>query len=249
MPLSRFRIVTFNAHQPYLHLFHSLPVTLDIIQLRDHHRFLQEWSETVRPLPAGWELIDREEAGKRIEAGRYDLALAHNISDYIDFNRYPIAKVLLIHVSLTGRMREEQSDIRRGDYLSDVQKILSATGGKLIYISAFKKRDWGIEGEVIPHGIDLADYPNFRGDKPTILRVANNLVERTSILNYDAHRFLTRDFPCTLIGDNPGLPESFRSESWDDLKEFYSTHRLYLHTAVPDCEDGFNLSLLEAMAM
>lgn len=246
--MSPFRIVTFNSHQPYLHLFHPLPVKMDIIQLKDHHRFLQEWSETVRPLPEGWELINLEEAGRRIKTGRYDLALAHNISDYIDFNRYPIAKVLLIHVSLTGRTREEKSNIRREDYLSDVQKLLSATGGKLVYISEFKKRDWGLPGEVISHGINLDDYHSFTGEVPRILRVTNNLVERASILDYDAHRILTRDFPVTLIGDNPGLPGSRRSQSWDDLKNLYASHRLYLHTAVSECEDGFNLAMLEAMA-
>ena len=245
---SPFRIVTFNAHQPYLHLFHSLPVVLDIIQLKNHHRFLQEWSESVRPLPEGWELIDEEEGGKRILAGRYDLALAHNISDYIDFNRYSVAKVLLVHVSLTGRMLEEQSDIRRGDYLSDVRKLLSATEGKVVYISDFKKRDWGIDGEVIPHGIDLADYSPYTGETPRILRVANNLVKRSPILDYEAHRNLTRDYPVTLIGDNPGIPESRRSKSWEDLKNLYASHRLYLHTAVSNCEDGFNLAMLEAMA-
>ncbi|NOY53548.1 MAG: glycosyltransferase family 4 protein [Deltaproteobacteria bacterium] len=248
MVLHPFHIVTFNSHQPYLHLFHSMPVKMDIIQLGDHHRFLQEWSETVRPLPKGWELIDRKEAGRRINAGQYDLALAHNISDYIDFNHHRIAKILLIHVSLTGRMREEKSGINRNDYLSDLRKLISSTGGKLVYISEAKRRDWGLDGDVIPHGIDLADYPDFRGDQPRILRVANNLIERAEILDYDAHRFLTAGFPSTLIGDNPKIQNARRSESWNDLKQLYATHRLYLHTAVPGCEDGFNLAMLEAMA-
>lgn len=246
--MSRLRIVTFNAHQPYLHLLSRIPIDMDVIQLKNHGRFLQTWSETVRPLPDRWELIDREEAERRIRKGRYALALAHNINDYIDFNRFSIPKVLLIHVSITGRILEEKSGINRESYLADVRKLLQATGGRLVYISEFKKSDWGIPGRVIPHGIDPSEYPDYTGSISRILRVANNLVERDAILDYRAHRRLTEDFPLTLIGDNPMLPQARRSKSWEDLKMLYASHRLYLHTAVPACEDGYNLAMLEAMA-
>ncbi len=246
--MRRYRIITFNSHQPYLHLFAPLPVEMDIIQLKDHQRFLQEWSSAVRPLPERWQLITMEEAGERIKAGRYDLAMAHNVSDYIDFNRFAIPRIMVVHTSLTGRILEENSTIQREEYLSDVKKLIEMTQGRLVFISEFKKKDWGLPGEVILHGIEISDYPDYQGHEPAVLRVANNLKERDLILDYRAHLELTRGFPTNLIGDNPQIPGSKRSESWEDLKGLYRSHRLYLNTVVEKCEDGFNLAMLEAMA-
>jgi len=243
-----FRIVTVNAHQPYLHLFARLPVQMGIIQLPGPRHVLQQWSEAVRPLPRGWELLTPDQAAARIREGAYDLALAHNVSDYIDFNRFAIPKILVIHVSLTGRILEEKSGVDRKEYVADVARLVKMTGGRIVFISESKKRDWGLEGDVIPHGLDPEDYPPYTGEEPRILRVANHLRERDSLLDYRAHQALTRGFPLTLIGENPGIPGARRSRSWDDLKALYRSHRLYLHTAVEGCEDGYNLAMLEAMA-
>ena len=243
-----FRIITVNAHQPYLHLFARLPVRMDVIQLPGARHVLQRWSNAVRPLPPGWRLLTPEQADACLREGAYDLALAHNVSDYIDFNRYDLPKILVIHVSLTGRILDEKSTVDRETYVADVARLLEMTGGRLVFISEAKKRDWGLPGEVIPHGLDPADYPPYTGEEPRILRVANHLRERDALLDYRAHAEISRGFPLTLIGENPGIPGARMSRSWDDLKALYRSHRLYLYTAVEGREDGYNLAMLEAMA-
>ncbi|MDP6388159.1 MAG: glycosyltransferase, partial [Candidatus Pacebacteria bacterium] len=51
-----------------------------------------------------------------------------------------------------------------------------------------------------------------------------------------------------IMGENPTIPESSESKNWDELKSRYITHRLFLNTNVNQYEDGYNLSMLEAMA-
>ena len=45
-----------------------------------------------------------------------------------------------------------------------------------------------------------------------------------------------------------GIPGSRISRSFDDLREHYRSHRLFLNTTVDGREDGYNLATLEAMA-
>ena len=243
------RIVTFCAHQPYLYLFAGMEgVQFDLIQLNEHRRFLQNWSEQVRPLPEGWELIDMARARERAEAGDYDLCMAHNINDYIDFLPFNLPLILVVHTSLTGRLKEEKSDIDSAVYKAYVHQLITKSAGEVVFTTALKRRDWGLEGEVIFPFVNVADYSGFTGEQASILRVANQLVERGDILMYDFHKFLTRKLPCTVVGHNPSLPDAHVAESWEELKGFYRGHRVYLHTAEPNLEDGFNLAMLEAMS-
>nr|WP_243435828.1 glycosyltransferase [Acanthopleuribacter pedis] len=108
--------------------------------------------------------------------------------------------------------------------------------------------DWNLRGHLIKTYVDLDDYQDWRGENAAVLRVANHLVERGEILDYPAHQTLTEGFPATLIGHNPSLPEARTAASWDDLRQAYRDHRVYLHTAKVGLEDGFNFAMLEAMA-
>ncbi|MCC6145363.1 MAG: glycosyltransferase, partial [Candidatus Hydrogenedentes bacterium] len=46
----------------------------------------------------------------------------------------------------------------------------------------------------------------------------------------------------------PDLPQARTPASFDELKALYAMHRVYLNTTVAGNEDGYNLSMLEAMA-
>jgi glycosyltransferase involved in cell wall biosynthesis len=81
-----------------------------------------------------------------------------------------------------------------------------------------------------------------------VLQVCNHFRERGSILGWEAHQDACRGVPSLVIGENRNLPASRVSESWEDLKDQYRSCRVYLHTAIHPYEDGFNLSVLEAMA-
>lgn len=241
------KIITFCSHVPYLYLFASFGWQVDVVQLTGNRPFLQRWNNKIRPLPEGWRLIDWQEGQRLLRAKHYKLALAHNINDYVDLIRYPIPRILIVHFSLSGRIYEEKSRIDKASYLQQIAELLSKSGGRLVYISEAKQQDWGLPGEVIRHGIPGDDYGGYHGSEARILRVSNNLVERGALLDYAAHQRLTRDLPLSLIGQNPKTPGAQPASSWDELKSAYQKHRVYLHTAKPGLEDGFNLGMLEAM--
>lgn len=241
------KIVTFCAHQPYIYLFKGMNVDLDLIQIKEQSRFLQNWNDAVRPLPKNWNLISWEEAQARLKRGYYQLALAHNISDYIDFLPYPLARVLVIHTTLSGRLTEERTHVDPEDYKKQFFQLIKKSGGAMVFVSEHKRKDWNLAGKVIPLAVDPEDYHGYHGEKASILRVSNQLIERGEILDYETHCYLTKDLALSLIGHNPKSPEARIADGWEDLKECYRSHRVYLHTAKTDLEDGYNTAMLEAM--
>lgn len=52
----------------------------------------------------------------------------------------------------------------------------------------------------------------------------------------------------TLVGRNPDMPGVEPARNWEHLKEIFSQHRFYAHTADPLYEDGYNMASIEAMA-
>ncbi len=242
------RIVTFCSHQPYLHLFHKAPFHLDVILLAQAQRFLQNWDPRVRPLPANFELLDLAEAQRRAAHGAYDVALAHNISDYLDLVKLGLPMILVMHTSLSSRILEERSTVDREAYRRNFAELVARTGGQMVFVTHSKRDDWELPGEVIVAGIDPDDYPPFEGSHARLLRVTNHLKQRGGILGYSQHRKLVEGFPLSVVGHNPGLPDAAPASSWAELKGYYQSHRALVHTVVPVMEDGFNLAVMEAMA-
>ncbi len=50
------------------------------------------------------------------------------------------------------------------------------------------------------------------------------------------------------MGINPTIPNTKLAKSFDELRDHFSRYRVYLNTTVEQYEDGYNLSMLEAMA-
>lgn len=242
------RIISFCAHQPYLFQFKALGWQMDLVEISGHRRFLQNWSDSVRPLPAGWRLISWEAGQQGLAAGAYDLAIAHNISDFIDFLPYAVKRVIVMHTSLHSRFTEDQTDMTPEQYRLRFAELVVRGQGEMVFISEHKMVDWNLRGFLIKTYVDLDDYQGYTGERPALLRVANHLVERGEILDYPAYQALTEGFATTVLGENPSLPEARIAASWDDLRAAYRDHRVYVHTAKVGLEDGFNFAMLEAMA-
>ena len=242
------RLISFCSHQPYLHLFHKTALKLDIILLKQAGRFLQNWDERVRPLPDGWELIDYEEARRRASAGRYHVAMAHNMNDYMDLLKLGLPLVLVMHRSLSSRYMEERTRVDKETYRSQIVELVRRTGGHMVFVTASKQADWQLPGKVIVAGIDPGEYPRYSGERPALLRVSNHLRQRGGFLGYSQHQAISRGFEIEVVGSNPGLQGARPAKSWHQLRWFYQTRRALLHTAVPMMEDGYNLAVIEAMA-
>ncbi|HYK88168.1 MAG TPA: glycosyltransferase [Acidobacteriota bacterium] len=206
---------------------------------------VRRWDDRVRPLPDNVRVYPSLQSA--VADCSWDWILAHNVNDLIDSRELRYPKVFLVHGTLSGRMLQDGL-VDRAAYLSGVRSLLATYKCRVVYISALKERDWGLPGDVIRTAINPKHYGGYRGDCSAVLQVSNHLKERGAMLGWEIHREVCRDLPSLVLGENPNLPGSKVAESWEELKGYYRTYRVYLHTALFPYEDGYNLASLEAMA-
>jgi glycosyltransferase involved in cell wall biosynthesis len=241
------RVLTFNSHQPYLHLLAAaLPWTLGVVTPRLPSGSVRDWDPRIRPLPSNIRLYTS--VREALQDAHWDWILTHNVNDLIDVREIKIPKAFLVHGTLSGRILQDRTSIDRSIYVRNLQYLLAAGNSRVVYISELKRQDWGMPGEVIRPGIDIHNYGGYRGNICAILQVCNHLKERGPITGWDAHLEVCRDLPHIVLGNNKSLPLSRIANSWEDLKEQMRSYRVYLYTPVYPYEDGYNLALLEAMA-
>jgi hypothetical protein len=241
------RVLTFNSHQPYLHLLAtSLPWDFGVITPKMPSGVVRSWSEKIRPLPDNVRLYRSVESA--LADPPWDWILTHNVQDFLDVRDILLPKVFLVHGTLSGRILQDRAAIDRSEYIRNFETLLRTSGCRVVYISDLKRDDWGIPGRVVRTAVNASLYGGYHGESRGILQVCNHLRERGEMLGWETHEVVCRGLPHLLLGNNRGLPGARATESWEDLKEQYRTYRLYLHTAVHPYEDGYNLSVLEAMA-
>jgi glycosyltransferase involved in cell wall biosynthesis len=207
---------------------------------------VKHWNPQIRPLPENARLY--ASVDEALRDGPWDWVLAHNAHDLLDFREIRLPKVFLVHGTLSGRILQDRSTIDRSQYVKNLQTLLQVSGSRVVYISELKERDWGMPGTVIRSAVDCSAYGGYRGDVRGILQVCNRLRERGAMMGWAVHRAVCRDLPHFVLGDNPNLPRSRMANDWEDLKEHLRSYRVYLFTPAYPYEDGYNLSLLEAMA-
>jgi glycosyltransferase involved in cell wall biosynthesis len=96
--------------------------------------------------------------------------------------------------------------------------------------------------------MDAEDYYPHTGELACGLRICNFIESRRKILIWDFYEKAFAGLPVRLVGHNPGMPGVTAAENWEQLKKFLQSHRFYIHTADPRYEEGFNMSVAEAMA-
>jgi hypothetical protein len=180
---------------------------------------------------------------------RWDWVLTHNVHDVMDARNAGLPGVFLVHGTLSGRMVQDRAPIDRAQYLAGVRALLRVARCRVVYISELKQNDWGIPGRVIRSTVDPRHYGGYRGVRPEVLQVCNHFRERGKMLGWDTHQAVCQDLPTLILGENRRIAGSRVAASWEELKEEYRSCRIYLHTAIHPYEDGFNLAVLEAMAI
>jgi glycosyltransferase involved in cell wall biosynthesis len=183
-----------------------------------------------------------------MHADTWDWVLAHNVHDLLDTREISLPKAFLVHGTLSGRILQDQSSIDRALYLKNLQLLLAANNSQTVFVSDLKRKDWGIPGEVIRLTVDPRWYGGYRGEIRGVLQVCNHLKERGPMMGWNTYHAVCRDLPNLVLGDNRTLASSRRSNDWNDLKEQLRSFRIYLYTPIYPYEDGYNTSLLEAMA-
>jgi glycosyltransferase involved in cell wall biosynthesis len=159
---------------------------------------------------------------------------------------YSLPKILVFHNCLTTEIKLTKDKIRREDYLAKVDILLD--GVHKVFISEKNRRDWGLDGDVILPGLDVSEYGGYSGDREVVLQVGNMLQERDLMMGYSLSKKIVRDHPLTIMGMNQNIPGSHLSRGFQDLLEHFRSCRVFVNTTVEEFEDGYNLSMLEAMA-
>ncbi|MCB1053782.1 MAG: hypothetical protein KDC71_24470, partial [Acidobacteria bacterium] len=209
-------ILTFAAHQAYLHLLGCLTEhRFYALLMPDQRRFLQNWDPRCRPLPQNFRLLERENLSSLLASQHFQLGIAHNLTDLQELIAWKLPVVMVFHASLSGRMVEENTAIDPDQMRVSVNQLCRHHGVTQIFVTELKRSDWQANGIVIEHGLNLADYGPYEGEKPFVLRVANHLAERGTLLRYDFHQAVTAGLPITLLGENPSLRIQ-PAASWTD---------------------------------
>ncbi len=235
------KILTFNWHEPYLCLLTKIGHEFLVVEPEVASGKSRHWDQNMRPLPKNASLVSLEEALDQLNQNAVDLVIAHNVKDLIEIRDYTLPKILVFHNRLTTEIDLGNGKIGRDDYLSKIQPFVEPV--KKVFISESKKSDWGLEGRVIPPGIDVDEYDTYTGENSRILRVGNLLKERDLMLGFTASEKIIAGLPAVTLGMNPSIPEARLSAGFQDLKDHYRTSRLYLNTTVEGYEDGYNLAM------
>ncbi len=241
------RILTFNWHEGYIALLGKLPVSFDIVERKKGG--YERWMHEFRPCPRGSRILSAEEAMAHLSREEYDAVICHDVSDLLMTQRSPIPQFLVFHNRLDTMVALGQNRVDAGEYLESLKTLLGSVADlTTVFISPGKKESWGLSGPVILPGIDSREWSGYVGDLPRALRVGNFLEERDLMLGARLGSRVLEGLPQTVLGLNPNIPDSRCSKNVGDLMEQMRSHRLYLHATVEPWEDGYNLSLLEAMA-
>jgi hypothetical protein len=239
------RLLVFDCHEAWVYQLRALDQRMDVVVgLRGRH--VDGWDETVRPVPPNASLVRLDDVLRASES--YDCIIAHNLSDLLDAKSLRCPRLLVVHETLDGAIREQGATLDPREFRNAVAKFVGMTGTHVVSVSKLKGRSWGFEDDIVPFSADPRDYLDWKGDLARGLRVSNHILRRPRILLWDLHKQAFDGLPVTLVGNNPELEGVKPSASWSDLKDIFSRHRFYIHTADPNLEDGYNMSTLEAMA-
>ncbi len=239
------RLLVFNCHEPWVYQLGVLGYDLDVI-VNLPGKYNKGWDERMRPIPPHARLITLPEALE--SPTNYYCLIAHNTTDLLDVRNRPEPRLLVLHNTLEGRLREEHATIDPEEMKRMLREYIEAVGAHVVATSMFKGESWGFTDDIVHFGIDVRDYSSYEGDKPAGLRICNFISSRRNILMWDFHEQAFEGIPVTLVGHNPDLPGVQAADDWDHLKATLRSHRFYIHTADPDLEAGYNMATAEAMA-
>jgi len=241
-----FKILSFNWHEPYLCLMARMGHEFLIVEPEIAPGHCRRWDENMRPVPENVRLISKATALEMLELGELDLIIAHNVKDLLEVRDYSLPKILVFHNCLSTEIGLSKEEVKRKDYLDKIDALLE--GVHKVFISEKKRQDWGLNGDVILPGLDVSQYGGYRGEKSTVLQVGNLLKERDLMLGYSLSKQIVGDHPLTIMGMNTNIPGSRLSQGFQDLLEHFRSSRVFINTTIEEFEDGYNLSMLEAMA-
>jgi hypothetical protein len=228
------RVFAWNWHSPYWAIWKQALPEVDLYLAPTSHA-PTGWRDDQRSMPAGISITAAPDAGD-------DLLILQTAQD-IDNGALAGYRGRILFLS-HNRADHEAPGIAHG---LNMQRL------PLVSISPMKAASWkaaGYQGDIrtITPYAPASEYETWQGNEPRVLTVANNL--RRDLFDAETWTEATKGLDVTLVGEgNEDLPGAIGpARDWEHLKSLYRSHRVYLSVNRWPHEDGYNLSLLEAMA-
>ncbi len=242
-PPKKLNVLLYNWHEPYICLFAHTGHTFFVAPPKQQLQKI--WNHGFRPLPGNVTEVTFEQAESGLRDGHFDLLVCLSLQDLESVQHLALPRLFVMlnmigtDVGLEGQRKDE--------YVERLKPLFRNIA--IAFISEKKRANWGWEAPVVVSGVDPGDYGGYTGELPRVLRVGNMLKERDHMQGFSIQEeILHSQFPSSIVGINPSVPESRPTKSWEDLRQQFRTHRLLLNTLTDAHEDGYNLAVLEAMA-
>lgn len=245
-------ILTINSHTGWHYLLSKTKIEMDVVG----------WNILERNIPENFNIINYN----NINLNKYDLIIIHRmfndayfiIKNILRKKKYKI--ILVFH----GK-KQRQTDFLYRKFLKYIWFFIINLNKNLlninfVFITPCVKESWKKSGIVIEPGIPIDDYilnqnkhiNNFNNNKIAI--VGNNL-SRSHFDIYLIDILVKYKFKVLIIGrNNEVLLNKFSKDidfkipnSYNEYKDIISTCGYYF-SILKEPEEGYNLSLLEAMA-
>ena len=189
----KLKILTFNWHEPYLCLLSRLKHDFLVVEPEIAPGHLRRWDQNMRSVPDNLTLISMATAHKNLEEGEIDCIIAHNVKDLISVQEFSLPKILVFLNCLTTELKLSKYKVNRNEYLKKIGPLLDGT--TKVFISALKKDDWKMEGNIILPGLDISEYGGYIGNNKNILRVGNMFKERNLMMGYSLSDKIAENSP------------------------------------------------------
>ena len=218
--MASIRVLTFNFHEPYLCLMAKTGLDFTVGQYTSPS-FAREWQTKFRAIPPNMKLAPESAWRRDLDAGMYDVVVAHNELNAASLFAYDTPKILICHNRRSFLETTVKGDLAKGikNYAGLLEKLSEYF--HFVFISESKRRDYGIDGRVILPGIDVEAYGGYRGNIPEVLRVGNVMRARNLMFDVDFQEKVCDGIPNRVVGEDPEIPAAKPSGSFEELIETY----------------------------
>ena len=199
-------------------------------------------------LPSNLTILSEHIWRNRLEHNYYDVIVAQNETNMLDIANAPGNKLLVLHNRRS--FLENMPQYTKNEVVSQVAALYEYLQPlcEFVYISDSKQATYAMPGRVIYPGIDVEEFGGYTGEEATILRVGNEMHIRTLMFDFALQEELCKGLPTRIVGQDPTLLHLRPADSYAQLLQYYRQSRCLLHISRQEYEDGYNLSMLEALA-
>lgn len=247
------KIVAIHNHDSFNSELCKIPGTewFHLVNERHGHKL---WGAGSRPVPDNLHALPYENLSD-IDWSAYDVCIVHSLDRYELLRHVPIKKIYLEHtLPYPLYAGAPHQDVIMQDPLVV----------RVVFLSDEQVTSWRIKNplsvEVIPSCIDVSLYPEWQGDRETVLTVVNELPNREWCCGYNTWNTCTNGLPRTLLGcGNEGIPKNDVLSMFDptynvnaagfktheEIQDYFVHSRVYFNT---NLYSTLPFALMEAMA-